>query len=65
MESNEQNKLTNKIETLITTENRMIPVGGRVGGLGERSEEIKQKQKTPLIDTIVWCGEYHREKGRG
>ena len=49
MESNEQNKLTNKIERLIDTENRLTALIGEEGCIvqGGKTEVIKKK----LIDT--------------
>ena len=44
MESHEQNKLTNKIETESDTEDKLRAVRGKGGwGLGEQGEGIKQK----------------------
>ena len=49
MESNEQNKLTNR-NRLIDPENRLTALRGEeVGGLGAKGEVIKKKKT--LIDT--------------
>ena len=67
MESNEQNKLTNKIGT--DTENRLRAVRGRgVGRLGEKDEGIKQNLKRQqLIDTdtsMVITRKKRKNRGR-
>ena len=52
MESNEQNKLTDKIETGSDTEKRLTAVRREKGGsLGEKSEGIKKKKPS---QTSVW-----------
>ena len=57
MESNEQNKLRNKIET----ENRMISVRGEgVGELGEKGLETKRKKNSDTDNNVMIT----RGKGR-
>ena len=47
MASNEQNKLTNKIEALLDTEKRLTAVRGEgFEGLGKKGEEMKQSKQT-------------------
>ena len=50
MESNEQNKLTDKMETLIDAENKLTASEGR--GLDEKGKEIKKKKTEPW--TAEW-----------
>ena len=49
MESNEQNKLTNKTETDSYVENRLMSVRGEgIEALGENGEKIKQKNQKQI-----------------